>query len=114
MNKHMHSYAFTLFAPESEFEPEFVRAMANRMSISFHKYGYIADAHSTCDHVASLKQRLALYEETGNTEWLADVANFAMCETMKKGQEAFRATDSDESPGRTRADGTVDAERNLR
>lgn len=102
---------FNLAAPETEFSVEFVQQMANRMAVSFHKYGLVADAHDRCDHIASLQQRLDLYRETGNTEWLVDVANFAMMEHMKH-PDQFRATDSDESPGRTRADGTVDAERN--
>lgn len=102
-----------LAAPAAEFSPQFVQAMANRMAVSYHKYGAVADAHATCDHVASLEGRLAKYAETGNTEWLVDVANFAMMEYMKNPDE-FRATDSDESPGRVRTDGGIDAERNLR
>lgn len=95
----------------SEFDLDFIQAMANRMSVSFWKYGFVAEAHETCDHRKSLQQRLDLYDETGNTELMADVANFAMMEYMKY-KDRFVATDSDGSPGRTRLDGTVDAERN--
>jgi hypothetical protein len=53
------------------------------------------------DAIASLKKRLKKYEETGNTEWLVDIANFAMIEYMypQHEQAHFRATDSHESPG---------------
>jgi hypothetical protein len=106
--KELHRIETRLAAPLSEWSPPFVQAMANRMAVSFHKYGLVAEAHETCDHVASLRQRLTKYEETGNTEWLVDVANFAMIESMKH-PDNFRATDSDESPGRSRIDGSIDA-----
>lgn len=110
-SKELHTYIIRLFAPESEFDPGFVQAMANRMSVSFHKYGFVADGHGNIDWMASMDQRIEEYKRTGNTELLADVANFAMIENMRN-PHSFRATDSDESPGRTRLGGTVDAERN--
>lgn len=90
-----------LGAPASEFCEPFVQGMRARMAVSFHKYGLVADATAT-DKIASLRKRLEKYEETGNTEWLMDAANFAMMEFMQPGREDahFRATDSDESPGR--------------
>lgn len=90
-------------APESEFSLPFVQGMADRMAVSFHKYGYVADAYpEKVDAIASLKKRLKLYEETGNTEWLMDIGNFAMIEYMypRHKKAHFRATDSNESPGR--------------
>lgn len=92
--------------PQSEFNQDFVQGMANRMSVSFFKYGYVADAKGKIDEVASLEKRLQKYKETGNTEWLMDIANFAMIIFMHKGAEAFRATDSHESPGLIKTDGT--------
>jgi hypothetical protein len=73
------------------------------MGVSFFKYGPVADAYpNRVDAIASLQKRLDRYAETGNTEWLMDVANFAMIEWMHpRHREAhFRATDSHESPGR--------------
>lgn len=51
--------------------------------------------------IDSAEERLRLYRETGNTEWLVDLANFAMIEFMHPShpQAHFRATGSDESPG---------------
>ena len=108
--------------PESEYSEAFIQGMVNRMGFSFHKYGPVADAYpKKVDAVASLLKRLAKYigtkklvgllevlqglgvdEGDGNTEWLMDVANFAMIEYMlpRKKNAHFKATNSDESPGR--------------
>jgi hypothetical protein len=89
--------------PASEFSERFTQGMADRMSVSFCKYGRVAEAYpARVDAIASLKARLEKYEQTGNTEWLMDVANFAMIEYMhpRHNRAHFRATDSKESPGR--------------
>lgn len=109
--------------PESEFSIPFVQGMDDRMGMSFFKYGLVSEAYphkvralrlngETED--GSLEQRLARYRETGNTEWLIDVANFAMIEFMhpRHPQAHFRSTDSHESPGRTSAAGNVSATAN--
>jgi len=111
--KELYRYQYNLAAHESEFAPDFIQKMANRMAVSEHKYGPVADSYATVDHVKSLQQRLDLYLETGNSEWLVDVANEAMIEYMRVGPDAFKATDSDESPGRTRIDGSIDSDPNL-
>ena len=90
-------------APESEFSQKFVQGMADRMAVSYAKYGRVSEAYpSRVDAVASLKARLDKYAATGNTEWLMDVANFAMIEFMHPRHEKahYRPTDSKESPGR--------------
>jgi hypothetical protein len=89
--------------PASEVSQPFVQGMADRMGVSYCKYGRVAEAYpSRVDAVASLRARLERYEATGNTEWLMDVANFAMIEYMhpRHAKAHFRATDSKESPGR--------------
>lgn len=86
----------------TEFSEDFVRKMKNRMITSFHKYGPIdINARLGNDAIKDLKKRLNLYEETGNTEWLVDVGNFAMIEFMYSHHPNahFRSTDSSESPG---------------
>lgn len=90
-------------APESEVSVRFLQAMVDRMAVSFHKYGAVKDAYPhTLDALASLRDRLAKYAETGNTEWLIDASNFAMIEYMYPShpEAHFRATDAGESPGR--------------
>jgi hypothetical protein len=96
--------------PMSEISPEFLQGMADRMSVSYHKYGKVADnvpAHT--DVIENLKLRLKRYldgdparaVEAGNTEWLMDVANFAMIEFMHPAHPTahFWSTNSSESPG---------------
>lgn len=96
-------------APESEFSFPFVQGMADRMAMSYFKYGLVRDAYpSKIDALASLDIRLQKYRETGNTEFLMDAANFAMIEYMHPKIEGayFKPTDSHESPGRKWAGGT--------
>lgn len=111
----VHELKVRLAAPMSEFSAEFVQAMANRMAVSFHKYGAVADAYpAKVDALASLHDRLDLYERTGNTEWLVDAANFALIEFVhpRHPDAHFRATDSDESPGRVAMHGQTAAPNN--
>lgn len=92
------------YCPESEYSRTFLEGMKSRMAVSFHKYGPLSGAFPhKVSAIRSLKRRLALFEETGNTDHLIDVANFAMIEFMypEHGHAHFRATDSDESPGRS-------------
>lgn len=98
---------------ETEFSEDFVKKMKNRMMTSFYKYGPLEQNVGTVNEIRSLKERLELYNQTGNTEWLVDVANFAMIEFMypKHKNAHFRATDSKESPG---VCGTTINERNRR
>jgi hypothetical protein len=89
--------------PGTEFCEEFVGGMRNRMAVSFHKYGPVAEAYPhRVDAIGSLSVRLQKYVETGNTEWLIDVANFAMIEFMhpRHPDAHFQGTDDDASPGR--------------
>jgi hypothetical protein len=86
-----------------DFSEEFVSMMKNRVVVSHYKYGWMSDTYSTklADAIKSLETRLELYKKTGNTEWLVDVANFAMIEYKfpQHPQAHFRSTGSDESPG---------------
>jgi hypothetical protein len=91
----------------SEFSQDFVDKMQARMMMSYYKYGPVKDAYPhKVSALESLRQRLERYEETGNTEWLVDVGNFAMIEFMLPAHKNahFRATDSQESPGRAAYD----------
>lgn len=111
----IHDLTIKLIAPMSEFSHDFVKGMANRMAVSFHKYGLVADAvPDKVDALASAQQRVDLYRETGNTEALIDAANFLMMEFMHPSipDAYFAATDSDGSPGRTTSSGIVTADHN--
>ena len=88
---------------EAEYSEEFDRLRKNRMLTSYYKYGPLKEncKPGMVDMIASLEKRLEAYKRTGNTEFLCDVANFAMIEFMypQHPDAHFRATDSDESPG---------------
>lgn len=90
-------------APGSEFSFEFVQGMADRMAMSYIKYGKVKDAYpDKVNALDSLRLRLKKYLETGNTEFLIDAGNFAMIEFMcpSKPDAYFKPTDSKDSPGR--------------
>jgi len=88
---------------ETEFSPEFVKHMQNAMVVSFYKYGPLVEGYPhKVDAIGSLTERLRKYAQTGNTEYLVDVANFAMIEFMhpRHPEAHFQGTDDDGSPGR--------------
>lgn len=95
--------------PESEFSPQFIQGMIDRMAMSYPKYGSIKAYPLKADALQNLQGRLDKYRETGNTEWLIDAANYCMIEFMRPSHPDahFRSTSSDESPGLVRRDGTV-------
>jgi len=87
----------------TEFSEEFVQGMRQRMIMSYYKYGPVKKDYGDklINAVKSLEMRLQKYKDTGNTEYLMDVANFAMIEFMfpQHLNAFYRATDSSESPG---------------
>jgi hypothetical protein len=100
-------------APATEFCETFVQYMANRMAVSYHKYGPVAEAYpNVVNALESMQKRLDLYLKggeikgvrvrPGNREYLIDAANFLMIEFMhpKHPKAFFKATDSNGSPGR--------------
>lgn len=89
--------------PETEFSEDFIQGMADRMAVSYFKYGAAPEAYpNKVNAIESLRKRLAKYESTKNLEWLIDVANFAMIEFMypSLNKAYYKPTDSDKSPGR--------------
>lgn len=87
---------------ETEFDMRFVDLMQAAMSLSFYKYGVLAaGVPEKTDSLKSLEKRIAKYRETGNVEWLVDVANFAMMEFMHPAhpQAHYKPTDGLETPG---------------
>ena len=86
-----------------EYSEKFDELRKNRIRVSFHKYGSVADNYGKgfVQAIPTLEKCLDKYKETGNTEYLCDLANYAMFEFMypqhPKGH--FRATDSRESAG---------------
>lgn len=85
--------------PEGQYSIKFLQGMVTRMGVGYHRYGSI-DFHRA-DWLKTAEERVKKYQETGNTEWLMDAANFLMVEFMspKHPDAHFRATEHSESPG---------------
>ena len=61
----------------------FERLCSNRMVLGTFRYGLMRPGHGNgYDNVSSIIKRSQLYQETGNTEHLCDIANLAMIEFM--------------------------------
>lgn len=86
----------------ADFSELFVEKMRNAIEMSYYKYG---NARKTYPELAQaykcIQERLDLYLKTHNTEYLVDVANFAMLEFKFPAFDdaKYRPTDSDGSPG---------------
>ncbi len=86
-----------------EYSEKFDELRKNRVQVSYYKYGSARSNFATgnVQAIPTLERCLEKYKETGNTEYLCDLANYAMFEFMfpqhPKGH--FRATDSSESAG---------------
>ncbi len=81
---------------ESEWSPDFVRLMRNRLIQGAYRYGKIHDpAKPQYDRIKSAIQRLKEYEKTGNTEHLVDAANLCLVEFEKseRPEKHFNSTD---------------------
>lgn len=69
---------------KSEYSEKFDKIRHDMVQVSFHKYGPAKKnfGEGRVDAIKSLKRKLSAYELTGNREFLADVANYAMFEFM--------------------------------
>lgn len=86
----------------NEYSNEFDKLRKSRVEVSFYKYGAARDNFGSgrVDAIGSLELCLDKFKKTGNTEYLLDVANYAMFRYMfPLPGEYFKATDSSESAG---------------
>jgi hypothetical protein len=85
-----------------DFSESFITKMKNAIEMSHYKYG---SPQKTYPELAQaykcIAERLQMYIETKNKDYLVDIANFAMIEFMCPSfPDAFyEPTDSDGSPG---------------
>ena len=87
---------------DKEYSKRFDELRQSAIIVSYHKYGPSKEnfQKGMVDAIGSLKKNLKKFEETGNTEYLVDVANYAMFRFMyPQGNESYRPTDSDQSAG---------------
>ena len=84
---------------KTEYSERFDKIRKDMMVMSYYKYGPLRENYEKfkcMDAIGNIKKRLQKYEETGNTEFLADIANFAMIEFMYPSIEGakYMPTDS--------------------
>lgn len=87
---------------KSEYSEEFDKIRKNRVEVSYFKYGPARKNYNEgrVDAIGSLELCLEKFKKTGNTEYLCDVANYAMFRYMyPMPDESFKPTDSSESAG---------------
>lgn len=74
----------TSLIPDGEYSQRFLQGMMNRVVQGFHRYNGWKNSrdNNSVDFVRCMRDRIKLYEETGNSEYLMDVSNFAMAEFM--------------------------------
>lgn len=86
-----------------DYSDRFDELRRNRVEVSRFKYGSARKNFRTgnVNAIGSMQRCLEKYQETGNTEYLCDAANYLMFEFMYPQHPAahFRATDSSESAG---------------
>ena len=85
-----------------DYSEEFDKLRKNRCEVSFYKYGAAKDNFGAgrVDAIGSLELCLEKFKKTGNTEYLCDVANYAMFRFMyPMPGEFFKPTDSSERAG---------------
>ena len=85
-----------------EYSAEFDKKRKDRVMVSFYKYGPAREnfGGGRVDAIGSLELCLEKFKKTGNTEYLLDVANYAMFRYMYPlPGEFFKSTDSSESAG---------------
>ena len=86
-----------------EYSDRFDELRQNRVEQSYHKYGTAADnfGMGLVNALESHDMCIKKYQETGNTEYLCDAANYLMFEFLypRHKDAYFKATGSDESAG---------------
>lgn len=66
---------------KTEWSRRFENLMRNRLLMGGIRYGILkTKGEQGYDMIGSMKRRIEMYQETGNTEFLVDVANLALLE----------------------------------
>jgi hypothetical protein len=104
---------------ETEYSLKFDEIRKKMMQTSYFKFGAVKENYKTVgglQAIPSLKAKLKEYEETGNTEFLADIANFAMIEFMypQHPNGHYKATDGYTQGKRTTVGISVNEIKNIK
>ena len=83
---------------KQEYSEQFDKERKHRVEVSFYKYGPARKnfGEGRVDAIGSLELCLDKFKKTHNTEYLLDVANYAM---FPMPGESFKPTDSSDSAG---------------
>jgi len=86
---------------ESEWSPEFEKLMRNRLIMGSIRYGRMGHGSTPkgkpkYDRCESIRKRLKFFEETGNAEWLVDIANMALLMFEEKQHKNFHFDSNDD------------------
>lgn len=88
---------------KEEYSDRFDAIRKKMVETSYYKYGPSRAnfASGNVNAIETLKLCIKKYEDTGNTEYLCDAANYAMFEYMysQHPKRHYRSTDSGESAG---------------
>jgi hypothetical protein len=69
---------------KTEWCPEFEKYRLNRLIMGAFRYGLLGAKNKTqWDRIEGIQYRLELYKQTGNMEYLLDIANLAMLEWVE-------------------------------
>ena len=96
VNKH---FVSELQNEDTWYSAEFVKLMKNRLFLGALRYGafrqYTFFRKPQYDLLKTIRRKLKFYEETGNTELLVDIANYALIEFVESRHpnKHFRAAD---------------------
>lgn len=83
---------------KTEYSDVFDDIRKKQMIMSFYKYGALKDNYQKFKCMKALENvqlRIQKYKETGNTEFLADAANFLMIEFVHPSIEGAKYTPTD-------------------
>ena len=87
---------------KQEYSEQFDKERKHRVEVSFYKYGPARKnfGEGRVDAIGSLELCLDKFKKTHNTEYLLDIANYAMFRYMfPMPGESFKQTDSNASAG---------------
>ena len=87
---------------KSEWSNEFEELMRNRLLLGALRYGKmghgsIPEGKPKYDRCDSIRKRLKFFEETGNAEWLVDIANMSLLMFEERVHENFHFSASDDT-----------------
>ena len=79
---------------KTEWSPRFEQLMRNRLIFGAYRYGRMGHGKTPAgkphyDRCESIRKRLQFFEDTGNAEWLVDIANMALLMFEEKQHKNF-------------------------